>query len=344
MKNVKIYKNLFALLSIAIVFTLVLGGCGASGYSNSKSSEMLSSPNRADSGGGNYYEAESYALSSYDYDEESGAEYSLLSAAGATRASLPADRKIIRDANVTMEVENVEKAYDNILASLASFGGYEANRNMQTYNEDDTSVYATFKIPANKLDMFLAGLKNEGKVKNSNISSSDITDAYHDSKIRLDTLEKTLENYYRFLENAVDVDEQLRVTRYINDTTAEIEQIKGILKLWDSLVDYSTITLSLYKTYQAPKEVREIKWNSLSLEDFLYYLGSVFLGVCNGIYYIFAWLLIAIVTLSPIFIPIVVLVLILVYRYNKKKKKKAIQAGQNSQNKSVNPGGNSGEG
>jgi len=351
----KKYGNGFALISFALICVIAFGGCSASydKMGNSMSEMALPAP-QADYGGGNYYESydggESGAAN-YVYEAEE-ISYDLLAAGNSAGASLPADRKIIRDANVTMEVEDVEKSYDVILAWLTGFGGYESARNMQSYGEDKNNVRisATFKIPAGKLDTFLATLKEEGDVKSSNISSSDITADYQDSKIRLETLEKTLENYYRFLEDAKDVDEQLRVTRYINETTNEIEQIKGRIKLWDSLVDYSTVTFYLYKTYEAPKEVREIHWNSLSLDDMGWFIKSGFLGVCNAIFSVLQWIAIILIIISPILIPIAVLLFFLI-RHSKKSKKqdknknknKYEQYNQNNQNKSVNPGGDSGE-
>jgi len=335
----KKYKNLFALLSFALIFTVAFGGCSGS-YSGKSDNALM-----AEIGEGIYYDYDSVEAEEYLYapaaDMESG--YKLVSADSSTAANLPADRKIIRNADITMEVDDVEKSYENILVSLAGFGGYEANRNMQSYGEDNIRVNATFKIPAGKLDLFLTQLKNEGDIKNSNISSNDITDDYHDSKIRLETLEKTLANYYRFLENAEDVDEQLKVTRYINDTTSEIERIKGKIKLWDSLVDYSTVTLYLYKTYEAPIPVREIKWNSLSVEDMGWFITSGFLGVCNAIFSVVQWVVIIIITASPVLIPIAILVFLLIrhHKKNKKNKSKNDKYAQFNQNKSINPGGNS---
>ena len=315
MKN---YKKLYALLAIAVIFSIALAGCQSGGAFDSMKSSNMSADNYD---GGNYYDYErEEAAYIYDVYESGSDKFLQVAADSSAGVNLPAERKIIRDANVTVEVDDVEKSYDNILAYLTGFGGYEANRNMQIYGEDNTRINATFKIPAAKLDMFLLELKKEGDIISSNISSNDITDQYYDSKIRLGTLEKTLENYYRFLENAKDVDEQLRVTRYINDITYEIEQIKGSLKRWDSLVDYSTVSLYLYKHYEAPKPTREIKWDSLSLEDMGWFIKESFVETCSVIVNIFQRIIIFIVGASPVLVPIAVIVLLIIRKYKKKKK------------------------
>ena len=339
MKNAKKYKNLctvFVLVLICAILILSAGCSGGSGILNNMSGSKISDSNY-NSGGGNYfdeYDSADYEYAAADYDYSGGLlnymapgeimELSDLSAESGSGASvLPADRKIIRDANITMEVEDVELSYDNILKLLSSFGGYEAKRDMHSNYKDYPTVSATLKIPANKLDTFLTDIKKEGETISSSITSSDITDQYYDSKIRITTLEKTLDNYYEFLENAKDVDEQLRVTRYINDITQEIEQLKGSIKRWDSLVDYSTVTLNLYRPYEAPvpePEPREINWNSLSLEDMGWFISSGFLSVCNAIFSVLQWIVIAIATISPVVIPGAIILVVLIRRHMKKNK------------------------
>ena len=342
MKNTKKFRNVFVLLVLALIFAVsfTFAGCSSGVGYGSKSSNN-SGAFYADE----MYDGNSGALANYDSVEyEYGAAEApalnlskdeILAVAAessgtSTSSNLPADRKIIRDANVTIEVEDVEKSFDKILAILARYGGYEANRDMRVNSYNSPTVNATFKIPAAKLDMFLIDLKDEGYVISSNISSADITDQYYDSKTRLTTLEKTLEKYYEFLDNAKDVDEQLKVTRYINDLTNEIEQLKGSLKRWDSLVDYSTVTLYLYKTYEALAEERIIEWSSLSFDDMKWLISSGFVGVCSVIVNVLQRILIFVVSGAPILIPLA-LVLFFVIRHSRKKKKQAQKVQQEQQ-------------
>ena len=347
MKNTKKYKNLIILFALVLICTSLVLSAGCSNYGESFYSKASYDSARNEI----YADSADYEYGNYvneaemlDISGNTGYSYDMLAAGDASAASvLPADRKIIRNANITMEVADVEQAYDNILALLKNFGGYEANREMQSdisryydyrgYSTTPT-VSATLKVPANKLDTFLTDIKKEGETIYSTISSNDITDQYFDSKIRITTLEKTLDNYYEFLENAKDVDEQLRVTRYINDITQEIEQLKGSIKRWDSLVDYSTVTLYLYKPYEAPipePEPRVINWNSLSLEDMGWLISSGFLGICNAIFNVIQWIIITILVISPIVIPAVIILVVLIRRHKKRK----LQPQNNNSNNSV---------
>ena len=314
---------LFCLSALALVFALLAAGC------SSRDNRSFQSYDRA--------EKEDYFAMyemDYDYGMAAGGEasYEMLATSKAMEsANLPAARKIIRDADMTVESEGVEASYENILALLSGFGGYESGREMYSNSYGYPIISATLKVPADKLDTFLAEIKKEGEVKSSSITSSDITDQYYDAKIRLETLEKTLENYYVFLENAADVDEQLEVTRYINDVTYSIEQLKGSIKRWDSLVEYSTVALYLYPINETPEEPRVIEWNSLSLDDMGWFISSGFLGVCNAIFSVLQWIVISVVTLLPILLPLALVIFLLARRHKKKKMQKQAQNQNNIQ-------------
>ena len=311
------HRKIFMLLALTLISAFLFAGCSSAfdGLASESKSEVY------ELGQGSDYSS-NYMPGGIDYEDIS---LSLTSSkTGDNAPSVPAERKIIRDAVITMEVSDSEKSYENIVAKATSLGGYETGGNIrggESYNDGSPTVSATLKIPAAKLDDFITELKKEGKIISLDTSSSDITSQYYDAEIRLKTLEETLENYREFLRSATDIDEQLRITRYINDTTTEIEQIKGSLRLWDSLVDYSTVKLYLYRPYEAPVPERKINWNSLSLDDMGWFISSGFLGVCSIIYSLFQWIIIIIVVASPIIVPAAVLLFILIRRDKKKKKK-----------------------
>jgi len=307
-------KKLFILLTAVIICAGLSAGCN-SGEGAFDSSGNMAAPRME--------APEEYWLETeYEYADD-GADVIMELTSGGTTA-LPAERKIIRDAEITMEVEDAEAAYESILAFLSGLGGYEASRSMNTSSANryySLANTATLKVPAANLDKFLAGLKDEGEVISSNISSADITDQYFDSQIKLTTLELTLENYFKFLEEAANVDEQLRITRFINDITREIESLKGSLRRWDSLVDYSTVVLYIYRPYEAPIPEREIKWDSLSLEDMGWFISSGFLGLVNFIFSALQWIIIALLVMSPVIVPVAALLFLLIRRHKKKQKK-----------------------
>ncbi|MCL2814210.1 MAG: DUF4349 domain-containing protein [Oscillospiraceae bacterium] len=359
-------KKLFVLCAALLAFALILAsGCSVEydSYDGGPNQNEKLEEKPARRASGDYIAADKAAGTMeagaiYDYDAESyGYNYAPSPAAEAPGggdyftflSNLPPERKIIRDANLVMEVESAERVYDTILVNVAKFGGYEAARDMRSGSGNYMAVNATLKIPSNNLDMFLNEIKKEGAVLTSTVSSSDITDEYFDSQTRLGTLEKTLAKYYEFLENAKDVDEQLKVARYISDITNEIEQIKGRVKRWDSLVDYSTVTLYLYRPADPePEETTEpatepettervVEWSAISGDDMSFNIMQGIADTCSAILRIFQNLVTWLITASPVLIPLAV-VLFLIIRYARKKireKKNNKKSGDNNDNGNI---------
>ena len=229
-------------------------------------------------------------------------------------------RMIIRNANVNMEVADVEEAYASIIASLERFGGYEANKNLESWG-GHTNIWADFRIPAQNLDAFLREIAQAGEVRSQNIYSHDITHEYFDSQTRLETLERTLARYFEFLDNAQNIEEQLQVTAYISDLTIQIESLKGSLGRWAYLVAYSSVSLSLNRTPELFGR-REIEWSSLSLDDMGFLITSGFVSVSSFIVNMFQLLFIALVAGSPVIVPAALLIFWLIRRARRKMRER----------------------
>jgi len=242
----------------------------------------------------------------------------------STASAQPIRRKIIRNADVNIEVPDVEQAYAGMFANLERHGGYEASKSLESWS-GYTYIRAELRIPADFLDVFLREIAQEGEVRSQNIYSSDITDSYYDFQTRLLTLEKTLAKYYEFLDNAQNVEEQLQVSSYIGDLTYQIESLKGTINRWDFLVAYSSVSLYLYKTPEDYVEPRVIEWSSLSLDDMGYLIKSGFVNTSSFIVNMFQRIFIALIAGSPVIIPAAAVIFLLIRRARKKKRMKSLE-------------------
>ena len=339
-KYLRMILAVFVLLGL-FLFMFTLYSCGSSKNSamDKSSMPMAEAQNydylsEAEAEQGNY----DYDLSmsadisnavSEEWDEEGALEYSAgnTTAPGtAVSSQMPADRKIIRDAYLSLEADSVEEAYNALLANMSSLGGYESSRDMSG-RDRSTYIDATIKIPAARLDEFLSTAKGVGRVLSSSITSSDITDQYFDSQTRLTTLEKTLAKYYEFLDGATRITDQLEISRQISEITYEIESLKGRMRKWDSLVEYSTVSIYIRCTPETYIEQREISWNSLSFDDVKYLAANGFVSISSAIVSAIQWLFIAIITLSPLIVPITIIIIVVV-RINIKRRKERLRRRQ----------------
>ncbi len=232
-------------------------------------------------------------------------------------------RKQIRDAQIEAEAEDVEASYADILQFAQSLGGYEDARALHR-SDRTVSLAATLRIAPEHLEALITRINESATVLRSALGTEDITEAYYDTGTRLRTMEKSLESYYGFLSEAKDLSESMMVQERINGLTAEIESLKGKIRLWDTMLAESTVRLTLTQTSD-PIAVRDrIDWKALSLSDMGTLIRVGFTRVGNVIVGGLQWLAIVLIAASPVWLAVGVLLLVLRRRTRKRKAAKSL--------------------
>lgn len=171
---------------------------------------------------------------------------------------LPAvDRKLIKTADLQLETKKFDKSISSLEKSVSSFGGYiESNHINGTsivdkYNENNTEQYPsrnasyTLRIPTTKLDAFLNNLNNIGNVISKTISTEDISNQYIDTEARVKSLKIQEERLLTLLKKSGSLKDIIEIEKQLAEVRYEIESLTTTLKSYDSLVNYSTINLSI---------------------------------------------------------------------------------------------------
>ncbi len=230
-------------------------------------------------------------------------------------------QKLIKDGVMTVESADVNATYATILAFAKKNGGYEFNR-QRSKSGNYTKIIAVIKIKPDMLDKLMEIAGTGVEVIKSNVSSEDITADYSDTKIRLKTQVEGLKKYYEFLKKAKNVDEILAIQDSINTITEDIESMKGQIRMWDALVGEATLTITLQQKDDPVKVVKEIKWDALTPSDMWRLISNGFITIVNTIVSILQWLIIFLVSVSPLLL-IAGIILIIVFSRMKKKNKVA---------------------
>lgn len=230
-------------------------------------------------------------------------------AAGPAATQKTAVQKITKNARLDLEADSSQGAYDKLLGWAKQIGGYEFSRQASTDNTY-LVISAQIKLPQEQLDAFLAFAQSVGKVINCSTESKDITSEYYDIQTRLDTKRKSLDKYYEFLKNAQSMDEMLKIQNQIDTLTADIESMEGQIKLWDSLVNESTVTITIREKQDPAKIQKDINWSSLSLGDMLTVMKNGLLTVCSALVTVLQWALIVVVAALPVCLLVFIVVLI----------------------------------
>jgi hypothetical protein len=157
------------------------------------------------------------------------------------------EKKIIRNADLSLEVKDFRQAGSSINEVIRLSGGYIASSTQQQL-DDQLRNEMTIRVPREKFDLLVEQLSAYANtILQKNITSQDVTEEYVDTKSRITTKEKMLARYYDFLQQAKKIDEVLEVQDHINDIQEGIDQATGRVNYINHQSVLSTIHLLFFQ-------------------------------------------------------------------------------------------------
>ncbi len=177
---------------------------------------------------------------------QSGEVRRALSAPAASQqqpAQLVTQRRIIiRTVNMSIVVEDIQDAIDDIARLADESGGWMVSSDRSLKHAGNVSV----RVPATDLDSVVETLRQLAVDVESEISTSqDVTDEYFDLQSRLTNQRATEEALIRLLDRAENVQYALEVQRELTNVQENIERMLGRIKLLEETSAYSLITVNL---------------------------------------------------------------------------------------------------
>ena len=208
---------------------------------------------------------------SSEADSDAGVEQSVANA--ATPNEVTVDRKIIRTGDLRYEVNDLDAARNHIIGQVGSNGGYvEGDDRNDRGSSIDLSIRV--RIPADRFDAFLAGLKGLGELLDQHISANDVTAQWVDVEARLTAKRKVEERYLDIVGQARTVAEILEVERELGNVRADIESMEAQMKALKDQVGMSTITITCTKP-QARVQSYTPQFGSAVRDGWTYFVRSV---------------------------------------------------------------------
>jgi hypothetical protein len=224
--------------------------------------------------------------------------------------SLPSteERMIVRTGEMSLVVEDVTQASDDIAQLAARFDGYVVS-SWISGEEEELRGKITIRVPDDKFDQALAELRDLAvRVNSESTYSEDVTEEYIDLESRLKNAEATEKQYLALLEKAVDVEDILRIYESLSQVRQEIEQIKGRMQYLERTSSMSLISVYLEPAATA-KPLVHAGWSAL----------EALKSAVRGIVIFGQWLAILAIWLL-IFIPIWGTILGIIYWRRRRKK------------------------
>lgn len=310
-------RNLYIFL-ILVVLIMTFSGCGAS-KADTRLAVSQSAPVYAQKADGLKDKTTSVLMKSSSDNVATEADSST-ALTGTGESSEPVsnpilnERKIIRNADLTVEVENFDKAYQKLEFIIAGIGYVQETKiNKEKYYISEKEVFTTkgtiiIRVDADKFGDVLKDVKGLGLLLDENIKSDDVTDQFFDIESRLRLLRYEESRLEEYLKKITDPDTIFKTEARLTEIRHEIESLTGNLNKLSNLVQLSTITINMSEKLPAAGEHAKSYWQKL---------GSSFTESFKGVIRFCGEFLIVIVGALPVLVLIFIVAVIAFVIYKK---------------------------
>lgn len=188
--------------------------------------------------------------------------------------------KLIYTGYVKAQTTDFAEADAAIREMVAKAGGYfegQSISNGNYYNGDYLKKASyTIRIPAERFEEFLSGVKEGVTVKSLEQYTQDIGLSYSETEQRLETLRIKLARLQELLRQATNMSDIITIENEISNTEAQIESYTNTINRYDSLIGFSTVNLELTEVAKPGTGIDE-------KEGFFKKLGRTFVeGLSNA--------------------------------------------------------------
>ncbi|MFI3253984.1 MAG: DUF4349 domain-containing protein [Eubacteriales bacterium] len=221
-------KKFFPILLSTV---LLLSSCGRSSDSASSSGGAFPSMDKAES---SFAESQS----SGSMSPESSESNTFLS----TNEIAPA--KLVYSGWMELETIDFDLVLEEIDALVSTHDGYFGEKNLYHYGATRHGSY-TIRVPQEKYESFMLELGALCQVLHTSTTIEDISSQYYDTQGRLETQEAKMDRLQEMFAQAETMDDLISLETAISETQWMIDSLSGMMKEFNSLVDYATLDLSL---------------------------------------------------------------------------------------------------
>lgn len=242
-------------LTITFALTLMLAalsGCGVG--SSDRESQGVAAPNAATQekaaagGGGGDVAMKTVSL---QQTEDATRQPQQQQQAGQPAA---VERKIIRNATLTLEADDPSKAVQRVASVAESRGGFVVtSESRQQGGSRRSKPYEVFtvemRVPAAQFDAALTEIRAAaGSVTSERISGKDVTEEYIDLEARLRQHRALEAQLMEIMKSAEEVADAIAVQRELTNVRTEIERLEGRRRFLENQASLSTISVTIQPT------------------------------------------------------------------------------------------------
>ena len=184
-------------------------------------------------------------------------KFSLADGEKAEAVSAATDRKIIRNADLTIEVTSPTETQSKVVSIAEAHGGFVVNSEAKQRDNGEATnrtldIKVVVRIPENQFGVVLDKVRGLANNRNEEkVTGQDVTEEFIDLEARIKTQRALEAQFLQIMKQAGKITDALEVQRQIAEVRTEIEKLEGRKRFLDNRSSLSTITVNIL----APKPI-----------------------------------------------------------------------------------------
>ena len=234
-------------------------------------------------------------------------------------SQITSNQKLVRTMTVEAESDNMDTLLAELDSKVSALNGYIENKSTRNGGVTATRRYRyaemTIRIPADRLGDFMDHISGQTNVISYNESADDITLRYVATQSRVTALETEQQRLLELLAKAENMTDLLLIEERLTNVRTELEEVTTQMRIYDNMVDYGTIRLSVTEVQEFTPMEEKTVWQKIGSG-----IAENWRNLCDGAEAVFVFLIVSL----PYYIPIgaVVLVTVLGVKLVVRKRKK----------------------
>ncbi len=163
---------------------------------------------------------------------------------------IPLDRMVIRDAKLTLQVNNVEVALQKVRDVADANGGYVTASHTylnKTSDQDQLVADVTIAVNSDTYDRAVQTIRGLAtKVESEDGTSQDVTQEYVDLDANLRNLQASENAILKLIDKAQSIGDVLALQRELTNVRGQIERIQGRQRYLEHQTSTATISVNLH--------------------------------------------------------------------------------------------------
>lgn len=160
-------------------------------------------------------------------------------------------RKLIRTVDLEVETKDFDELLTCISDDVSRVAGYiersESSGSSLRYGQSEKYAYMTIRIPADKLDSFIATVETNSNITRKTENTVDVTLTYADIESHKKTLQIEQERLWELLAKAETTESIIALEQRLSEIRYQLESYESQLRLYDNQIAYSTVNISIYE-------------------------------------------------------------------------------------------------